>query len=85
MNDVSFNSKGRLSDPIPREDGFMVCYMIREIPKNAYWEDGRQVSAYSLRVGDTTIHDLKREPLALNLRHMCLLLVSRALRGPHQF
>src|SRR5690349_21676589 len=56
---------GRLSDPIPRVDAYMICLMLREIPNNVYWEDGRQVSAYSLRVGDVTIHDLRREPLAL--------------------
>ena len=56
---------GRLSDPIPRVDAYMICLMLRDIPNNAYWEDGRQVSAYSLRAGDVTIHDLRRQPLAL--------------------
>jgi AraC family transcriptional regulator len=56
---------GRLSDPIPRVDAYMICLMLRDIPNNAYWEDGCQVSAYSLRAGEVTIHDLKREPLAV--------------------
>src|SRR5258708_2902541 len=56
---------GRLSDPIPRVDAYMICLMLRDIPNNAYWEEGRQVSAYSLRAGEVTIHDLRREPLAL--------------------
>jgi AraC family transcriptional regulator len=56
---------GRLSDPIPRVDAYMICLMLRDIPNNAYWEDGRQVSAYSLRAGEVTIHDLKRQPLAV--------------------
>src|SRR5580693_8500882 len=56
---------GRLSDPIPRVDAYMICLMLRDIPNNVYWEDGRQVSAYSLRAGEVTIHDLRREPLAL--------------------
>jgi AraC family transcriptional regulator len=56
---------GRLSDPIPCVDAYMICLMLREIPNNAYWEEGRQVSAYSLRAGDVTLHDLRREPLAL--------------------
>src|SRR4026209_1178461 len=34
---------GRLSDPIPREDGYMLCLMLREIPNNVYFEEGRQV------------------------------------------
>ena len=56
---------GRLSDPIPRVDAYMICLMLRDIPNNAYWEDGRQVSAFSLQAGVVTIHDLRREPLAL--------------------
>jgi AraC family transcriptional regulator len=43
----------------------MICLMLRDIPNNAYWEEGRQVSAYSLRAGEVTIHDLRREPLAV--------------------
>jgi AraC-like DNA-binding protein len=56
---------GQLSDPIPRQDAYMICLMIRELPRNIYWEDGRQVSAFSLPAGVTTLHDLRREPLAL--------------------
>lgn len=56
---------GRLSDPIPRVDAYMISLMLSDLPNNAYWEEGRQVSAYSLRAGEVTIHDLRREPLAL--------------------
>jgi AraC-like DNA-binding protein len=56
---------GRLSDPIPRVDAYMICLMLRDLPCNIYWEDGRQVSAFSLKAGSITLHDLKREPLAL--------------------
>src|ERR1700730_6105763 len=56
---------GRLSDPIPLVDAYMICLMLRDIPNNSYWEEGRQVSAYSLRAGEVTIHDLRRKPLAL--------------------
>src|ERR1700730_16968930 len=56
---------GRLSDPIPRADAYMISLMLSDLPNNAYWEEGRQVSAYSLRAGEVTIHDLRREPLAL--------------------
>lgn len=55
----------RLSDPMPRVDAYTVCLMLHEIPNNAYWEDGRQVSAISLRVGESTIQDLQRQPLAM--------------------
>jgi AraC family transcriptional regulator len=56
---------GRLSDPIPRVDAYMVSLMLSDLPNNAYWEEGRQVSAYSLRADEVTIHDLRREPLAV--------------------
>ncbi|UCI05172.1 helix-turn-helix transcriptional regulator [Mesorhizobium sp. B1-1-8] len=56
---------GRLCDPIPRVDAYMICLMLRDLPNNLYWEDGRQVSANSLKAGQITLHDLKREPLAV--------------------
>lgn len=56
---------GRLSDPIPRADGYMICLLLSDLPHNSYWEDGRQVSEFSLRAGEITIHDLRREPRAL--------------------
>jgi len=56
---------GRLSDPIPRVDAYMIDLLLRDLPNNSYWEDGREVSVVSLRAGQTTIHDLRREPLAL--------------------
>src|SRR5580692_11508368 len=55
---------GRLSDPIPRADAYMISLMLSDLPHNSYWEDGRQVSKYSLRAGDVTFHDLLREPAA---------------------
>lgn len=56
---------GRLSAPIPRQNAYMICLLLRDLPHNAYFEEGRQVSNYSLRAGQTTIHDLNREPAAL--------------------
>ena len=71
---------GRLCDPMPHEDAYMICLMLRELPENAYWEGGRQVSEFSLQAGETTIHDLKREPLALMDKpvHSLLWFVPRA-------
>ena len=43
----------------------MICLVLRDLPDCAYWEDGRQVSARPLRVGEVTLHDLRREPRAL--------------------
>jgi AraC family transcriptional regulator len=56
---------GRLSDPIPSVSAYMICLMLRDIPNNSYWEDGRQVSCFSNKAGEITIHDLRRQPLAL--------------------
>jgi AraC family transcriptional regulator len=56
---------GRLSDPIPGADAYMISLMLSDLPHNSYWENGRQVSKYSLRAGDVTIHHLLREPLSV--------------------
>jgi len=56
---------GGLSEPIPRVDAYMICLLLRDLPENSYWEDGRQVSAFSLEAGEVTIHDLRREPRAM--------------------
>jgi AraC family transcriptional regulator len=56
---------GGLSDPIPRVDAYMICLLLRDLPENSYWEDGRQVSVLPLKAGEVTIHDLRREPRAM--------------------
>jgi len=56
---------GRLCDPLPRMNAYMICLLLHDLPNNSYWEEGRQVSVLSLQAGQTTIHDLQREPLAL--------------------
>jgi AraC-like DNA-binding protein len=56
---------GRLCDPLPRMNAYMICLLLHDLPDNSYWEEGRQVSVLSLQAGQTTIHDLRREPLAL--------------------
>jgi len=56
---------GRICDPIPRLDAYMICFLLRDLPVNHYWEDGRHLSTLSPRAGQITIHDLKREPLAM--------------------
>jgi AraC family transcriptional regulator len=56
---------GRLSDPLPRVNAYMICLLLRDLPNNVYWEEGRQISTFSLKAGQTTVHDLQREPLAM--------------------
>jgi AraC family transcriptional regulator len=56
---------GRLSDPFPSEDAYLICLLLRDLPNLCYWENGRQVSVASLRAENITIHDLRRAPHAL--------------------
>ena len=62
----------RCDDPVPglsgslqREDAFLVSLTLRDYPNRIYWEDGRLMSESDVRSGQTCIHDLKRDPVAL--------------------
>jgi AraC family transcriptional regulator len=59
------NPRPGMSDPIPREDAFLVALQLRDANKSEYWEDGRPASACDLRAGESSLHDLKREPRGL--------------------
>jgi AraC-like DNA-binding protein len=54
-----------LSGTIRREDAFLVSLTLRDFPNRVYWEDGRLMSESDVRAGQTCIHDLKRDPVAL--------------------
>jgi AraC family transcriptional regulator len=56
---------GRIGDPIPRQDAYMVCCQLRDRDGIECWEDGRPFAMSPLRAGDTTIHHLERNPLAM--------------------
>jgi AraC-like DNA-binding protein len=56
---------GRVSDPIPAQDAYMICCQLQQKASFQYWEEGRAFSAPLLRAGDTTIHDLGRAPAAM--------------------
>ena len=56
---------GRVSDTIPSADAYMICCQLREKESFEYWEEGRAFAAPLLRAGDTTIHDLRRQPAAM--------------------
>jgi AraC family transcriptional regulator len=65
-------TEARWDDPVPglsgshqREDAFFVTLALRDYPNRVYWEDGRLVSVCDVRAGQTCIHDLKRDPVAL--------------------
>ena len=51
-----------ISDPIPREDAFLIALQLRDFPDHRYWEEGRQFPVSSLPAGWTTLYDLKRDP-----------------------
>jgi AraC family transcriptional regulator len=66
VSDLRVNKpNGRLSDPLPRDDAYMICLVLRDLPQNSYWEEGREVARYSLKRGQTAISDLRREPVGL--------------------
>jgi AraC family transcriptional regulator len=62
----------RCNDPVPglsgsfqREDAFLITVTLRDYPNRVYWEDGRLMSECDVHTGQTCIHDLKRDPVAL--------------------
>ena len=59
------NPRPEMSDPIQQEDAFFVALYLRDAPNREYWEDGRRASACDLRAGESSLHDLKREPRGL--------------------
>ena len=52
----------RLSDPIAREDAYMLSLVLRDLPNNSYWEDDRQAAMNTIRAGQCQVHDLRRSP-----------------------
>jgi hypothetical protein len=59
------NPTRAVSDPIPREDAFLVTVQLHDFPDHKYWDDGRQVPVFSLKAGCTGIHDVRRSPAFL--------------------
>jgi AraC family transcriptional regulator len=71
---------GQLSDAIPPQDAYMICLVLRDLPDNSYWEEGREYARYFLSAGDTAISDLRRMPLGLIDKpiHSLLMYLPRA-------
>jgi AraC family transcriptional regulator len=59
------NPLPELSRPIRQEDAFLVALYLRDSPNRESWEDGRRVSVCDQRIGESCLHDLKREPRGL--------------------
>ena len=70
----------RISDPIAHQDAFLICCQLRDRGPFEYWEEGRSLGTCSLRAGETTIRDLRRDPRAMTdgPLHSVLWFVPRA-------
>lgn len=55
----------RITEPMSREDAFLVASMLRDYPDHTYWEEGKQAFSASLRAGDAVFYDLRRAPAIL--------------------
>jgi AraC family transcriptional regulator len=66
---------GRVSNPIPREDAYVISLLLRDFSRECYWEGGRQVAINTIRAGESLIHDLRRSPRVLVDKPMHLLLL----------
>lgn len=71
---------GRMSDPLPREEAYLVAHELRSVQGLEYWEDGRYLKTYDTRPGENSITDLRREPMVKfeTPAHCMLWLVPRA-------
>jgi AraC family transcriptional regulator len=47
---------------LPRLDAYMVVHNLQDFQGVGYWEDGRRITSGHARAGETSIHDLRREP-----------------------
>src|SRR5580698_2602714 len=59
---VVLRPQGPASTPLPRQDAYMVVHHLRDFEGVGYWEEGRYITNGYARVGETSIHDLRREP-----------------------
>jgi len=59
------NPMPEMSGSIQREDAFLVALQLRDFPNWEYWEDGRRASVCDLRVGESCLHHLERDPTVL--------------------
>jgi AraC-like DNA-binding protein len=49
--------------------------VLRDLPNNSYWEEGREVGQSTLRAGESLIHDFRRSPMVLVDKPMHSLLL----------
>ncbi len=53
---------GRLSESLPGDNAYLVCYQLRTFDGMEYWENGRHLTTYGMHAGESAINDLRREP-----------------------
>ena len=58
----SDNPEHGISAPLVGEDAYLIGYHLVDYPIHEYFEDERAAPVTSLRVGQTTLYDLKRNP-----------------------
>jgi AraC family transcriptional regulator len=59
------NPRPGMSGSFRQEDAFLVSLQLRDFPNREYWSDGRRASVCDLRAGETSLHDLMRDPVTL--------------------
>jgi hypothetical protein len=59
------NPLAEMSASIQPEDAFVVALQLRDRPNREYWEDGRRAAMCDVRAGESSFHDLKRDPAVL--------------------
>ena len=56
---------GRMSDPLPRQDAYMIVFELSDVEGLEYWQEGRHLRKLDIRAGESIIHDLRRDPAVL--------------------
>ena len=65
VTEIKLRPIGRISDPLPRQDAYMIVFDLNDVQGLEYWQEGRHVRNLNLRAGESVIHDLRREPAVL--------------------
>jgi AraC family transcriptional regulator len=74
------NPLPEMSGSMQQEDAFLVALYLRDCPNCECWEGGRRASVWDQRIGESSLHDLKRDPAALihNPYHCLAFYLPRA-------
>ena len=56
---------GRMSEPFPRQDAYMIVFELSDVQDLEYWQEGRHLRNLDVRAGESIIHDLRRDPAIL--------------------